>query len=118
MVMLTGEPSEDLAEHAIGSGFTDFIGKRNLSAEHLRQTLFNAVLKHRNGTHVTGSTNGHADAPADEPAELSQAERIELADALEVLDRAGLFDQARDDGEEVLQALRKLRDATTSMLVH
>lgn len=115
MVMLTGEPSEDLAEHAIGSGFTDFIGKRNLSAEHLRQTLFNAVLKHRNDTH---GTNGHVDTPVDEVVELSQAERMELADALDVLDRAGLFDQPRDDGEEVLQALRKLRDATTSMLVH
>ncbi|MDH3660140.1 MAG: response regulator [Alphaproteobacteria bacterium] len=119
MVMLTGEPSEDLAEHAIGSGFTDFIGKRNLSAEHLRQTLFNAVLKHRNDHHhATTSTNGHGDMSADEPVELSQEERLELADALEVLDRAGLFDQARDDGEEVLQALRKLRDATTTMLVH
>ncbi|NJO37759.1 MAG: response regulator [Rhizobiales bacterium] len=33
MVMLTGEPSEDLAEHAIGAGLTDFLGKRNLSAD-------------------------------------------------------------------------------------
>ena len=115
MVMLTGEPSEDLAEHAIGSGLTDFIGKRNLSAEHLRQTLFNAVLKHRNDTHAG---NGEANGSADQQPLLSQAERLEIADALDVLDRAGLFDQPRKDGEEVLLALRKLRDATSAMLVH
>lgn len=118
MVMLTGEPSEDLAERAIESGLTDFLGKRNLSAEHLRQTLFNAVVKHRNEGNAAAAPDGDDTASTGDPVELSQEERLAIADALEVLDRAGLFDHAREDGEEVLQALRKLRDATTSMLLH
>ncbi|MGI9499650.1 MAG: response regulator [Geminicoccaceae bacterium] len=118
MVMLTGEPSEDLAEHAIGSGLTDFLGKRNLSAEHLRQTLFNAVVKHRNDSQSPTAAEGGAGASAGEPAELSLEERMAIVDALDVLERAGLFDQARDHSEEVAHALRKLRDATTSMLIH
>ena len=116
MVMLTGEPSEDLAEHAIGSGLTDFLGKRNLSAEHLRQTLFNAVVKHRNDALGTPAPENSAEAPARESKAMSQDERMAVADALDVLERAGLFD--RTDDEEVLQALRKLRDVTTSMLIH
>lgn len=118
MVMLTGEPSEDLAEQAIGAGLTDFLGKRNLSAEHLRQALFNAVVKHRNEIHATASQGGDAAASAEKIQELTEDERLALADALEVLDRAGLFDQGRNDDDNVLQALCKLRDATTSMLVH
>lgn len=118
MVMLTGEPSEDLAEHAIGSGLTDFLGKRNLSAEHLRQTLFNAMVKHRNDAQTAAPAASQAAAVPEDTPDMSQDERMAIADALDVLDRAGLFDQTRDDGEEVLQALRKLRDATTSMLVH
>ncbi|MEM8952494.1 MAG: response regulator [Pseudomonadota bacterium] len=116
MVMLTGEPSEDLAEHAIGSGLTDFLGKRNLSAEHLRQTLFNAVVKHRNdmATTTPEKDEGHDKLPS----EMSQDERMAIADALDVLERAGVFDQTAEDGEEVIKALRKIRDATTSMLLH
>ena len=118
MVMLTGEPSESLAEEAIGAGLTDFLGKRNLSAEHLRQALFNAVVKHRNEAHAAASHEGDDEGSAEESPELSQDERMALADALEVLESAGLFDQAQNDDEKVLQALCKLRDATTSMLVH
>lgn len=118
MVMLTGEPSEDLAEHAIGSGLTDFLGKRNLSAEHLRQTLFNAVVKHRNDIQGTSASANAMETAAKAEEAMSQAERMAIADALDVLERAGVFDQAADDDQEVLQALRKLRDATTSMLVH
>ena len=118
MVMLTGEPSEDLAEHAIGSGLTDFLGKRNLSAEHLRQTLFNAVVKHRNNGQAATSTTDADDLPADKVNGRSEDERMAIADALDVLERAGVFDHAGEDDEEVLLALRKLRDTTTSMLLH
>ncbi|MGI9418765.1 MAG: response regulator [Geminicoccaceae bacterium] len=118
MVMLTGEPSEDLAERAIGSGLTDFLGKRNLSAEHLRQTLFNAVVKHRNGTQAAPAAENAANALSDESREMSQDERMAIAEALDVLERAGLFDQADDDDQEVRQALHKLRDAATTMLIH
>ncbi len=118
MVMLTGEPSEDLAEHAIGSGLTDFLGKRNLSAEHLRQTLFNATIKHRNDSHAALSPRNDDQKFTDEANELSQDERMAIANALDVLERAGVFDKADNDSEEVLQALRKLRDTTTSMLLH
>ena len=114
MVMLTGEPSEDLAKHAIGSGLTDFLGKRNLSAEHLRQTLFNAVVKHRHdgpGERVSGASPG--DSTPSTPDE-----RMAIADALDVLERAGLFDRVDENAPEILKALRKLRDATTSMLIH
>ena len=118
MVMLTGEPSESLAEQAIGAGLTDFLGKRNLSAEHLRQALFNAVVKHRNEAHAAALQEDNDETPAEESPELSLDERMALADALEVLDRAGLFDQTRNEDEKVLHALCRLRDVTTSMLVH
>lgn len=118
MVMLTGEPSEDLAEHAIGAGLTDFLGKRNLSAEHLRQTLFNAVVKHRNDVQTAMSLERQAEVPADKAWDMPMDERMDIANALDVLERSGLFDKAGENGDEVLQALCKLRDATTSMLVH
>ncbi len=118
MVMLTGEPTEDLAEHAIGSGLTDFLGKRNLSAEHLRQTLFNAVVKHRNNGQTTTSAKDADEPSTGEASDRLQVDRMAIADALDVLDRAGVFDHAGENGEEVLQALRKLRDSTTSMLLH
>lgn len=122
MVMLTGEPSEDLAEEAIGSGFTDFLGKRNLSSEHLKQTLFNAMVKHRKTNQAKGAAFDDAAGSGTEtgtasPA-LSQDERMAIANALDVLDRAGLFDHAEGVDAEVLTALRTLREATTSMLVH
>jgi|GEM_PF-5457864 len=118
MVMLTGEPSEDLAEHAIGSGLTDFLGKRNLSAEHLRQTLFNAVVKHRNDAQATTPADAVETLPAATLRDLSQDERLAIADALDVLERRGVFDKAGGQDEEIVQALCKLRDATTCMLVH
>lgn len=118
MVMLTGEPSEDLAEQAIGSGLTDFIGKRNLSAEHLRQTLFNAVIKHRNDGQAAMSAENDGQGPAADAHDMSEDERMAIADALDILERAGVFDDAVKDGEEVMQALRKLRDTTTTMLLH
>lgn len=118
MVMLTGEPSEDLAEHAIGSGLTDFLGKRNLSAEHLRQSLFNAVVKHRNDKHSANSAM-NAETMAGETAQsLSEQERMAIVDALNVLEQAGLFDQTEERNEDVSRALCKLRDVTTSILIH
>ncbi|MEM7041674.1 MAG: response regulator [Pseudomonadota bacterium] len=118
MVMLTGEPSEDLAEHAIGSGLTDFLGKRNLSAEHLRQTLFNAQVKHRQTTSATAPSAADDGSTAWIKKDLAEGDRLAIADALDVLERAGLFDRAHEGGEEVLQALRKLRDTAAAVLVH
>ena len=118
MVMLTGEPSEDLAEHAIGSGLTDFLGKRNLSAEHLRQTLFNAMVKHRNDAQAASPAKAEQSVAGDVVRELSQEERLAIADALDVLERRGVFDLDGGEDREVVQALCKLRDATTCMLVH
>jgi CheY-like chemotaxis protein len=118
MVMLTGEPSEGLAEHAIGSGLTDFLGKRNLSAEHLRQTLFNAIVKHRNDAQPS-SRDATAESAANAGAtKLSEAERLAVANALDVLERAGLFDQEGHHDEDVVKALDTLRSVTTSMLIH
>jgi len=117
MVMLTGEPSEDLAERAIGSGLTDFLGKRNLSAEHLRQTLFNAIVKHRNSSHAAETVDGDTPPAVHQQPSFSEDDRLAIADALDVLERAGLFD-GLDQDEEVKTALRKWRDATTSILVH
>ncbi len=118
MVMLTGEPSEGLAEQAIGSGLTDFLGKRNLSAEHLRQTLFNAIVKQRTNAQSAPKEEGDAAIDGDEAAELSNDERLAIADALDVLERAGLFEDSSHDDQQVAAALRRLRDTTTSMLVH
>lgn len=118
MVMLTGEPSEGLAEHAIGAGLTDFLGKRNLSAEHLRQTLFNAIVKHRNDTQAS-SDNAVADKSSNPGAMgLSKDQRLAVAEALEVLERAGLFDQTRHEDDDVVKALDTVRSVTTSMLIH
>jgi len=47
MIMLTGSPSSDLAEEAFASGVTDFLSKAGLSANHLGQTLLNAMIKQR-----------------------------------------------------------------------
>jgi CheY-like chemotaxis protein len=118
MVMLTGEPSEGLAEQAIGAGLTDFLGKRNLSAEHLRQTLFNAVVKHRNGSQASSDGTTPETANNSGAACLSEDERLAVANALDVLERAGLFDDARHEHEDVAKALDTLRSVTTSMLVH
>ncbi|MEZ5935274.1 MAG: response regulator [Alphaproteobacteria bacterium] len=118
MVMLTGEPSEDLAEHAIGSGLTDFLGKRNLSAEHLRQSLFNAVVKHRNGALSKTSATAENEASTESGQDLPEHERMAIADALDVLERAGLFDRGSERDEDVVRALSKLRDAATSILMH
>lgn len=118
MVMLTGEPSEDLAEHAIGSGLTDFLGKRNLSAEHLRQTLFNAIVKHRNDAQTPAQKAAENVTSAAKLQYLSEDERMALAEAIDILERAGLFDQASHQDENVVQALATLRNATTSMLIH
>lgn len=118
MVMLTGEPSEGLAELAIGSGLTDFLGKRNLSAEHLRQTLFNAIVKHRNDSQAS-SDDAIAETAANARARgLPKDERLAVANALDTLERAGMFDQARHQDEDVAKALDTLRSATTSMLIH
>ena len=117
MVMLTGEPTEDLAERAIGSGLTDFLGKRNLSAEHLRQTMFNAIVKHRNDSKSVQVDRESINLPADHPPAFSQDDRLAIADALDVLERAGLFDGFEEDAE-VKAALHKLRDTTTSILTH
>ncbi|MEL6961675.1 MAG: response regulator [Pseudomonadota bacterium] len=117
MVMLTGEPSEGLAEHAIGAGLTDFLGKRNLSAEHLRQTLFNAIVKHRNDTQSADNTAAGPTINTGAPG-LSKDERLAVANALEVLERAGLFDRAGHEDDDVVKALDTVRNATTSMLIH
>jgi CheY-like chemotaxis protein len=118
MVMLTGEPSEGLAEHAIGSGLTDFLGKRNLSAEHLRQTLFNAIVKHRNDSQATPDDANVEKANGARVTNLSDDERLAVVNALDVLERAGLFDQAHHQAGDVAKALETLRNVTTSMLVH
>ena len=118
MIMLTGEPSEDLAEHAIGSGLTDFLGKRNLSAEHLRQTLFNAQVKHRKAASTAARETAHDHPTANDEQGLTDDERLAIANALDVLERAGVFERAQEGGDEVLQALRKLRDTAASVLVH
>ena len=118
MVMLTGEPTEDLAEHAIGSGLTDFLGKKNLSAEHLRQTLFNAVVKHRNETQGSLSNQVQQSPTSNKAPEIGQEDRMAIIDALDVLERAGVFDQADERGEEVFAALRRLRDSTMAILTH
>jgi CheY-like chemotaxis protein len=117
MVMLTGEPTEDLAERAIGSGLTDFLGKRNLSAEHLRQTLFNAIVKHRNESKLPQVTDDSVNPSTDRHPAFSQDDRLAIVDALDILERAGLFDRF-DENAEVKAALHKLRDATTSILTH
>lgn len=111
MVMLTGEPSEGLAEHAISSGLTDFLGKRNLSAEHLRQTLFNAMIKHRTAHQASMSKQ----ADDIDTADPSRNDRQAIVEAMKVLDRSGLFKEGQEGDQQVAAALRTLRKATATL---
>ena len=104
MVMLTGEPSHALAEAAIGAGLADFLGKRSLSAEVLRQVITNVILKH----HAEGS-GARKSADADGRETL-------VVQALTLLEASATVRQALEKGEDdaLMVALDLLRRAAAA----
>ncbi len=113
MVMVTGEPSPTLAEQALESGLTDFMSKRNLTAEHLRQTLCNAIIKHQAGKRrVLDDDEGIA-------ARRLISEKDELvAQALALLSSSENLRQCAVDDEDLQIALDMLQKATTMQQIH
>ena len=104
MVMLTAEPSPALAEQALDSGLMDFVSKRNLSADHLRQTLSNALIKHQSGKrHVEEDRDG-ADRLAFEKDEM-------IAQALTLLTSSASIRECLEQDEDVQIAMDMLRQA-------
>jgi CheY-like chemotaxis protein len=108
MVMLTGEASPALAAEALDSGLSDFLSKRNLSAEHLRQTLSNAIIKHQ----------GKKRRAADETTDNAHHEMISekdglMAQALTLLSSSTGFQQCMIDDEDVKIALEMLHQAAS-----
>ncbi len=113
MVMLTGEPSSALAEQALDSGLADFMSKRNLSAEHLRQTLSNAIIKHQ------ANKRRAADDDKDDAAQQLISEKDGLvAQALALLSSSEAIQQCLADDEDVQIALDMLRKAASMRQVH
>jgi CheY-like chemotaxis protein len=108
MVMLTAEPSPALAEQALDSGLIDFVSKRNLSADHLRQTLSNALIKQQSGKRHAEEDRGSAasDRLASEKDEM-------IAQALTLLSSSASLRQCLEQDEDIQIALDMLQQAMT-----
>ena len=113
MVMLTAEPTPALAEEALDSGLSDFMSKRNLSAEHLRQTLSNAIIKHQSGKRRAGKDDDNAASD-----QLMSKKDGLIAQALALLSSSASIQQCLLEDEDVKMALDMLHQATAIQLVH
>ncbi len=113
MVMMTGDPSQAVAEQALDAGLTDFVSKRNLSAEHLNQILRNAIIKHQ-AEKRRGADEEGDQALADRLAEKNQL----IAQALALFDGSDALQQAMHDEEDLQIALDLLRKAAAVTKVH
>jgi len=107
MVMLTAEPSPALAEQALGSGLSDFLSKRNLTSEQLRQTLCNAMVKRKvlREKQLDISELGHGDRDA--VLEISQT----VTQALSLLDQSQALQKCLLEDEDTQMAIDLLRNA-------
>jgi CheY-like chemotaxis protein len=114
MVMLTAEPTPALAEQALDSGLVDFMSKRNLSAEHLRQTLANAIIKHQADKRRAAEDKGDN---ASAHRLLFEKDEI-VAQALALLTSSKAIQHCLADDEDVQIALDLLEKATTMQPVH
>lgn len=113
MVMLTGEPTPALAEEALDSGLSDFMSKRNLSAEHLRQTVTNAIIKHQSGKRRSNDVGGDAGTDQEAP----EKGRL-IGQALALLSASTGVQQCALEDEDVKMALDMLHQAVTSEQIH
>lgn len=113
MVMLTGEPTAALAQQALDSGLSDFLSKRNLSAEHLRQTLDNAVIKHQ-------SEKRRASESENNPGfdDLMSEKDGMLAQVLSLLSTSRSFQDCLEADEDVKIAFDMLHQAAEIKPVH
>ena len=105
MVMLTGEPSPALAEQALRSGLTDFISKRSLTGEQLRQTLCNAMVKRR----MTGRPGAETDEGGASPASADMRQAV--TEALSLLDQSLAMQRCLAEDREADMAIAMLRQA-------
>ena len=106
MVMLTGEPSSALAEQALRSGLVDFMSKRSLTSEQLRQALCNAMVKRK----VARSLQANAEEDVGYPYEATSDMRQTVIQALSLLDQSAAFKQilSEDEGADIaIEMLRK-----------
>lgn len=110
MVMLTGDPSQALAEQALDSGLSDFMSKRNLSAEHLHQTLCNAIIKHQAEKRRAAEDDGMVDLISDKDGLVLQA--------LTIFSSSEAFQTCLVKDEELQMALDLLQRATAIKHVH
>ena len=113
MVMMTGDPSQAVAEQALDAGLTDFVSKRNLSAEHLNQTLRNAIIKHQ-AEKRRGADDGGDRAMADLVSEKNQL----IAQALALFAGSEAVQQALTHEEDLRIALDLLKRAAAVTQVH
>lgn len=106
MVMLTAEPSAMLVEQALSSGLTDFMSKRNLSGEQLRQALCNALVKRKVAQRPQDETAADVGDDREGPPEM----RRTVIHALSVFDRSAAVQQLllEDEGAQIaIEMLRK-----------
>ena len=107
MVMLTAEPSPALAEQALASGLSDFMSKRSLTSEQLRQALCNAMVKRKVSQRDRG---GAADIRHD--SDTSYAEVTDLVTAaLALLDQSEAIQQCLLEDQKAQIAIGMLRKA-------
>jgi CheY-like chemotaxis protein len=102
LIMLTGEPTADLARRAISSGIDDFIGKNTLSAEHLRQALCNVMIKHQ--------AQQARQEPAAEGGGIADL-RLATGQAIALLSRSPAFQDAMAADADVADAMALMKDA-------
>lgn len=115
MVMLTSEATATLAKQALNSGLTDFMSKQRLSAEHLQQTLCNAMIKQQVARRQLCS-DGNRDASS---VDRSTSARDDLiAQALTLLDQSDAIQRCLADDEDLGIAIEMLRQATTTQRAH
>ena len=115
MVMLTSESTSTLAKEALNSGLTDFMSKRRLSAEHLRQTLCNAMIKQQAARRKLCS-DGHDEASSVDRSTSARDDHI--AQALTLIDQSDAIRRSLADDEDLGIAIEMLRKAIATQQAH
>ena len=104
MVMLTAEPSPALAEQALSSGLTDFMSKRSLTSEQLRQTLCNAMVKRKVVRSLQSDTEEEGRDPHDSAPDVRQT----VIQALSLLDQSVAMKRCIPEDQEAEMAIEML----------
>jgi len=110
MVMLTADPSPALTEQALGSGLTDFMSKRSLTSEQLRQALCNAMVKRR----VARIQRPGIDGDMGDHQSCAPETRQVVMQALSLLDQSSAVQQCLLEDQGAQTAIDMLRKAVTT----